>query len=154
MTRQLTPHFTLAELTRSEAALRKGLDNTLPDDLLPNALRVAQALEAVRAHYSRPIRVTSCYRAPAVNKAVGGSPTSAHRFASAADFEVDGIPHIQVCRDIVQGVIPIPDFDQVIYEFGPSGWVHIGFTHGPPRRMALTARKQGGKTVYAPGISE
>lgn len=148
---QLTTHFTLDEMTRSETAIRKGLDNTCPDDLLSNMKMVAEALELVREFFVRPIHVTSCYRSPEVNKAVGGSPTSAHRFALAADFEVSGVPNIEVCQKI-QAVVP--DFDQIIYEFGPSGWIHLGLRHATPRRQLLTAAKVGGKTVYAPGIVE
>lgn len=148
---KLTEHFTVKEMTHSETAIRRGLDNTCPDGLKANMKRVADALEILRAHYGTPIRVTSCYRAPAVNKAVGGSPTSAHRFANAADFTVSGVPNIEVCRKVPE---LIPDFDQVIYEFGPSGWVHLGFTNKAPRKQMLSAVKRDGKTVYLPGIVE
>lgn len=148
---RLTEHFSVEEMSHSETASRKGLDNTPPPELVANMLRVAEALEKVRAHFDRPVRVTSCYRSPAVNKAVGGSPTSAHRFALAADFEVDGVANIEVCRAIP---VILVDFDQVIYEFGPTGWVHLGLSGAgrPTRRQSLTAVKRGGKTVYLPGI--
>lgn len=145
---QITDHFSLLELTRSSTATRLGLDNTIPEELMPNALRVAEALEKIRAHFGKSIHVTSCYRAPEVNKAVGGSPTSAHRFASAADFEVDGVPNIEVCKAIPE---ILDDYDQIIYEFGPTGWVHLGFAQ-TPRHQKLSATKQNGKTVYSPGF--
>lgn len=147
---KVTEHFSVEEMQHSEAAIRRGLSNIIPEELMPNVRRVAEALEIIRAHYGQPIHVTSCYRAPEVNKAVGGSPTSAHRFASAADFEVANVPNIEVCRMIPQLV---PDFDQVIYEFGPSGWVHLGFAK-EPRRQQLSAVKRDGKTKYLPGIVE
>jgi len=147
---KITEHFSLSEMERSETATRHGIENHIPDELMPNVRRVADALETIRAHYGAPIHVTSCYRSPEVNKAVGGSQTSAHRFASAADFEVQGVPNIEVCRAIPQ---LIPDFDQVIYEFGPSGWVHLGFAK-EPRRQQLSAVKRDGKTKYLPGIVE
>lgn len=152
MTR-ITEHFSIEEMTRSEAAQRKGLDNTPPPPIIENIRRVAEALEKVRAHYGRPIHVTSCYRSPSVNLAVGGSLTSAHRFGLAADFEVDGVDNIEVCRDIPAILI---DFDQVIYEFGPSGWVHLGLAseEKSTRRQSLTAVKDGKKTVYKPGIQD
>jgi zinc D-Ala-D-Ala carboxypeptidase len=150
MEKQLTEHFSLAEMSRSETATRKGLDNTIPVNLIPNAVQVAEVLEKIRAHYGKPIRVLSCYRSPDVNKAVGGSKTSAHRFAFAADHEVEGVANIDVCRWIAAN---IPDFDQVIYEFGPTGWIHIGLS-ASPRRQSLTAVKRDGKTVYLPGIVE
>jgi len=145
----ITEHFTLEELTRSATALRLGLDNTLPTQHFRNVELVASALEKIRAHFDRPIRVTSCFRSKSVNKAVGGSPTSAHCAAMAVDFEVVGVPNIAVCL-AVPGLIP--EFDQVIYEFGPTGWVHLGLAHKAPRHQELTAVKVGGKTVYKPGI--
>jgi hypothetical protein len=149
MATRLTPHFTLVEMSRSNTAVRLDLDNTIPPDLIPNATHVAQALELVREHFGAVVHVSSCYRAPAVNKAVGGSPTSAHRFAHAADFTVEGVPVIEVCQWCA---LNIPNFDQVIYEFGPGGWCHLGFTNGAPRRQTLTAIKENGKTVYKPAI--
>lgn len=149
---RITEHITLEELTRSATAIRRGLDNTPPESLLPNMKRVAEALEVVRTHFGKPIKVTSCYRSPQVNIAVGGSMTSAHRYALAADFEVDGIANIDVCRAIPS---ILPEFDQIIYEFGPTGWVHLGLSgSGSGRGEQLSAVKQGKKTVYLPGIEE
>lgn len=147
----LSEHFTLEELSYSATAVRKGLDNTPPESIIANMTLVAEALEKVRAHFGQPIHITSCYRSPSVNVAVGGSMTSAHRFGLAADFEVNGVPNIEVCRAI-PGILP--DFDQVIYEFGPTGWVHLGLSHDKGRAEELTAVKQGKKTVYKPGIQD
>lgn len=149
MTLQLTDHFSFAEMTRSNTATRKGLDNTCPPDLLANMRHVAERLEEVRAHFSKPITVHSCYRSPEVNKAVGGSPTSAHRYAHAADFTISGVSVLEVCKWCAAN---IKDFDQVIYEFGESGWIHMGFTNGETRKQLLTALKQSGKTVYTKGF--
>jgi hypothetical protein len=150
MPHPLTGNFTLEELTRSATGLRLDLDNTLPTQFLRNAEQVAEALERVRAYFGdKPVRITSCYRSKAVNTAVGGSHTSVHMAAMAADFEVSGVPNIDVCRSIPE---IIPEFDQVIYEFVPTGWVHLGLTHELPRHQLLTAVKLGGRTVYKPGI--
>lgn len=146
---KLTDHFTQPEMERSSTAIRLGLVNVCPADLLPNMREVAANLELIRAHFGKSIHITSCYRSPAVNAAVGGSPTSAHRFAHAADFEVHDVANIDVCRWVA---LHIPDFDQIIYEFGPSGWCHIGFTNKTPRRQLLTAVKVKGRTVYKPGL--
>lgn len=150
MPHPITGNFTLEELTRSATGLRLGLDNTLPAQFLRNAEQVAEALERVRAYFGgKPVRVLSCYRSKTVNAAVCGSLTSAHMMAMAADFEVVGVPNIEVCRAIPE---IIPEFDQVIYEFGPSGWVHLGLAHSAPRSQELTAVKVCGKTIYKPGI--
>jgi hypothetical protein len=150
MTHPITEHFSLEEMTRSATALRLGLDNTLPAQFYRNAEMVAEALERVRAYFGgKPIRVTSCFRSRTVNAAVGGSLTSAHMAAMAADFEVIGVPHIEVCRAMPEIV---PEFDQCIYEFGPTGWVHLGLSHSTPRKQLLTAVRVHSKTVYKPGI--
>jgi len=143
----LTKNFTLAEMSRSATAIRLGIDNTIPTDLIENARLVCHALEKIRAYYASPIKVTSCYRSGALNKAVGGSKTSDHCEALAVDFEVIGVPNAEVCR-----AIPaiLGSFDQIIYEFGPEGWVHLGL--GGTRLEQLTAVKENGKTVYKRGI--
>ena len=146
---KLTEHFTKAEMERSSTAIRLGLDNICPASLVPNMVAVAVNLEIIRAHFDKPIHVTSCYRSPAVNAAVGGSATSAHRSAHAADFEVHGVANIDVCKWVSKN---IPDFDQIIYEFGPSGWCHIGFTSGQPRKQLLSAVKIKNRTVYKKGL--
>lgn len=147
----LTKHFTRREMERSSTATRLGIPNVCPPELIANMLRVAENLEKIREHYKVPVHVLSCYRSPAVNASVGGSKTSAHRFALAADCEVSGEPHIEVCRWIIDN---IPDYDQVIYEFGPDGWVHLGFTNGVPRKQVLSAVKIKGKTIYLNGLHE
>ncbi len=148
MTRRLSDHFTLAEMTHSNTALRRGLDNTPPPEVLDQLILTADRMEGVRRLLGdRPIKVSSGYRSPAVNRAVGGSRTSAHRTGHAVDFTCPdfGTP-AEVAAHLAQH---LTDFDQLIEEFG--GWVHIGF--GPnKRRQVLTARKVGGRTKYTPGI--
>ena len=145
----LTENFTKEEMERSSTAIRKGLSNICPPELFINMIDVANHLEIIRAHYGVPVHVTSCYRSPAVNKAVGGSKTSAHSFAHAADCEVTGIKILALCQWCAAN---IKGFDQIIYEFGPTGWMHIGFTNGVPREQVLTATKVDGKTVYTKGL--
>lgn len=146
---KLTEHFTTEEMERSSTAIRLGIDNKCPKELISNMYKVAKSLELVREHFKQPVHVTSCYRSPAVNHAVGGSETSAHRFAFAADFEVSGVANLDVCKWCAEN---IPDYDQIIYEFGPSGWVHMGFTLVKPRKQLLSAVKEGSKTVYKKGL--
>ena len=151
LTDHFTTNFTLAEMQHSETASRNGLDNTMPDDLMPNALIVCQHLEIIRANYKLPINVLSCYRSLEVNTLCKGSKTSAHKAAFAADIVIYGIPNIQLCKDIAH---ILDDYDQIIYEFGPTGWCHVGFSNGPPRKMLLSAVKENGTTVYKTGIVE
>ena len=135
---QLSPHFTLAEMVVSQTASRLGLDNTPPPAVIA-ALRglCLNLLEPVRAHFGRPVIVSSGYRAPAVNKACGGSATSQHRFGQAADFTVPGVANLELCQWIQRNL----KYDQLIYEFGPSGWVHASWLDGPLRMQELSAKR-------------
>ena len=142
----LTDHFTLEELTASQTASRRGLDNTPPSDILPHLIVLAQGLERVRALLGKPMLVSSGYRAPAVNEAVGGSSHSAHCLGYAADFIC---PAFGTPRDVAVAVRDsgIP-FDQIIME---GTWVHLSFDP-KMRRQALTAHFGGGSATYTEGI--
>lgn len=149
MTVQLTPNFTLAEMVRSSTALRRGIDNTPPASIVKALERLCRnVLEPVRAHYRAPVIVTSGYRSPALNSAIGGSGTSQHSQGEAADFTVKGVHNIEVCRWIAANL----EYDQLIYEFGEEGWVHCSWSKDRLRNMELTARRVSGKTVYVVGL--
>ena len=134
----LSAHFTLEELTRSEVALRKGLDNTPDVETIVNLAELALALEKVRDLLGKPIHINSAYRGPKVNSAVGGSKTSAHMKGYAADFVCPGFGTPQdICHAIMDSTI---DYDQLIFEY--ASWVH--FSIDPQmRRMNLTIDSQG-----------
>lgn len=146
---RLTEHFTKEEMEKSSTAIRLGISNICPTEFVPNMMRVAVHGEKIREHYLSPVKVTSCYRSPALNNAVGGSKTSAHSSASAMDCAVEGIGVLELCKWCAEN---IADYDQIIYEFGEDGWMHIGFTVGTPRKQLLTAVKENGKTVYKKGL--
>lgn len=140
---QLSPHFSLAELTRSNTGARLGIDNTPSDAILSHLHRLADCMELVRETCGhRPITVFSGYRCPELNRAVGGSRTSSHKDGDACDFKVEG----RTIGETISLLRHAPfKFDQLIDEFG--SWVHIGF--GPRyRRQILSARKEHGHTVY------
>lgn len=125
----LTPHFSRAEFEASDTARRRSINNTLPDELLPSATATCELLERIRKHLSAvagrdiPITVTSGYRCPALNAAVGGSANSDHTRAQAADFKAPafGTPY-EVCRALAP-VVGALDIGQLIHEFGT--WVHV-----------------------------
>jgi len=131
----LTPHFTLEELTFSQRAAREGIDNTPDAQALRNLERTAEMLEQVRALLGgAPVVVSSGYRSQVVNHLEGGSDTSAHMRGLAADFAAPrfGTP-LEICRAIVRAGLM---FDQLIHEYGR--WVHIGLSETSPRRQLLT----------------
>lgn len=123
---QLTPHFSLAELTASSTAQRLGLDNTPSPEASVRLQQLAELLERVRAHLGAPIIVTSGYRAPAVNRAVGGVATSDHAQGRAADIVAPayGSP-LQIARSLAP-LVGALGIGQLIYEHaGVKAWVHL-----------------------------
>lgn len=132
---RLSPNFTLAEMTRSSTAEKRGIDNSLspgsPEHAsIIDALRnvCTDILEPCRAHFGKPIRPTSGYRSPALNRAIGGSPRSQHMTGNAVDFEIAGVAN----ADIVQFIRDNLVFDKIVAEKirkdDPSaGWVHVSY---------------------------
>lgn len=143
---QLSPHFTLAELTDSQTATRRGIDNTPTPAVIGNLARVTAVLERVRALVAGPITVSSGYRSPALNRAVGGAPASAHVLGLAADITAPGMAPKRLAQAIRDAGI---ETDQLIYE---GTWVHIGLSAGAPRGQVLTATFAGGRASYTEGI--
>jgi zinc D-Ala-D-Ala carboxypeptidase len=142
----LSPHFSLAELVASQVATRKGIDNAPAAAIVANLTRLAALLEQVRALVGAPITISSGYRSPALNKAVGGAANSAHVLGLAADIRTSKLAPRALALLIRQSDIA---FDQLIYE---GTWVHIGLSTGAPRRQVLTAKFAGGGVSYVAGI--
>ena len=148
----LSQNFTLQELTYSDTAIRKGMDNIPNEEQIENLRLVCNnILEPVRVHFKAPVVVSSGYRSVAVCEAVGSSAKSQHTKGQAADFEIFGIPNKEVADWIVNNI----DYDQCILEFWNenepnSGWVHCSFSSAGNRRQYLKAQKIDGKVVYSP----
>ena len=137
----LSPNFTLEELTVSQTAVRRGFDNTPNATEIANLVRVAALLEEVRALVKKPILVNSGFRSKQVNDAVGSRDTSQHRIGCAADIRVPGMTPREVVEACIKANI---EYDQVIEEFG--SWTHISVPDSPsrpPRRQALIIDRQG-----------
>lgn len=137
----ITPHFTLEELTASETAERNGWDNTPGEAELANLKRLANLLEQVRALVNKPVMVNSAYRSKKVNDAVGSKDTSQHRLGCAADIRVPGMTPDQVCRAVIASGIA---YDQIIREF--DRWTHISVPNTestPTRKQALIIDRAG-----------
>lgn len=150
MSRQLTEHFTLDEFTLSQTAARLGLDNEPDAAALANLHQLAETLEDVRVLLAGvPILISSGYRSPAVNKAVGGVADSAHTRGLAADFTAPSFgPPKAICRVLEMHMANL-GIDQLIYEY--SSWVHLGLAADPypPRFMALTIDQGGTRSGFA-----
>jgi hypothetical protein len=140
----LTPHFTLDELTASETAARNDWDNSPNDAELENLKRLADFLEQVKVVLGgKPIMINSAFRSKKVNDAVGSRDTSQHRIGCAADIRVPGMTPDQVVKAIIASGI---SYDQVIREF--DRWTHISIPNSvdiSPRKQALIIDKAGAR---------
>jgi zinc D-Ala-D-Ala carboxypeptidase len=150
----LTKNFTLAEMTKSETALRHDIPNE-PGEAEIAALKLLceKVLQPVRDHFGRGVKVNSGFRHPEVNARVGGSKTSDHCRGQAADIEIPGIPNAELAEWIKDNL----EFRQLILEFytpgiPDSGWVHVSYVAEDNKKQVMTATKQNGKTVYLPGL--
>lgn len=143
--RRLSRYFTLVRLIHSDTALARGIDNTPRPDVLPNLRRLARGLDEVRRLLGHPLEISSGYRSPILNAAVGGAPDSQHTQGLAADFVCPGFgTPLEVACAIRDSRI---DFDQCILEFGE--WIHLSFSLAPRRRVLTIYTAAEG---YLPGL--
>ena len=140
---KLTKNFSLGEMTKSQTALRRGIDNTpTPDKLDPLILLCQKVLQPVRDHFDRPVTITSGYRSPELCAAIGSKVTSQHTKGQAADFEVPGVSNMEVAQWIADNC----EFDQLIlecYTGGNTGWIHCSYVHEPRKELLTYDRENG-----------
>ena len=149
---QLSKHFSLKEMTKSMTATRKGIDNTPGAGEIKNLGDLCyEILEPLRAHFDKPVTITSGYRSEALCEAIGSKKTSQHAKGQAADFEIHGISNAELVKWISENCI----WDQMILEFHNvdepnSGWVHCSYrSDGENRKQILRAYKnESNKTCY------
>jgi hypothetical protein len=127
---RLSPHFTLNELMRSQAAARHGIDNR-PGAREIESLRELSSgiLEPVRAYFGRPFSPSSGYRCARLNRLIGGAENSQHMFGEAVDLEIPGVSNLELAVYIRDNLV----FDQLILEYPVkddpnAGWVHCSLT--------------------------
>ena len=123
---QLSKNFTLAELTKSQTAERKGINNTPNSEAIENLKMLADnILQPVRDEFGSFI-VSSGYRCPELSIAIGSSKNSQHCKGQAADFEVANIDNYLLAQWIRDNLV----FDQLIlecYTGGNTGWIHCSY---------------------------
>ena len=152
---KLSENFSLNELTKSQTATRKGIDNEPTREQVGNLKALSiNILQKIRDHYNKPVRVTSGYRSPELCVAIGSSEKSQHAKGEAADFEITGIDNF----DLAIWISKYLEFDQLISEFytnqhPDSGWVHCSYKSEGNRKQCLTAYKENGKTRYGKGLT-
>jgi len=136
---KLSGHFSLAELTKSQTATRKGIDNKPTLDHIENLTELCtQVLEPTRRNFGKPMVITSGYRSEELCEAIGSRTTSQHAKGEAADFEMFGIDNKELAKYIKNNLV----FDQLILEFynpddPSSGWVHCSYSKEENRKQSL-----------------
>ena len=148
----LSRNFTLQELTKSDTAIRKGIDNNPNADQIEKLKALCEnILQPVRDHYGR-VKVTSGFRSVPLCLAIGSSSNSQHAHAEAADFECIGVDNAELA-DWIHDNLP---YDQLIVEYYKpgepySGWIHCSYTDKKPRKQFLWCyRDLEGKIKYKP----
>ena len=146
----LTENFSLIELTKSQTATRKGIDNT-PSPTHQDNLRslCTHVLQPVRDHFGQVVSVSSGYRSQELCLAIGSKITSQHAKGEAADFEIFGVSNKELADYIHNNL----DYDQLILEYWResdpnSGWVHCSYSENNNRKQYLKAFKIDGATKY------
>jgi len=147
---QLSTNFSLSELTKSQTAERKGIDNTPSPEHKRNLKSLCtRVLQPVRDHFNRVVSVSSGYRSKELCVAIGSKITSQHAAGQAADFEIYGLSNGELANYIKENL----NYDQLILEYWTpenpnSGWIHCSFNSEGNRKEYLRAYKNEGKTKY------
>ena len=147
---KLSANFSLAEMTKSQTATRKGIRNVPSTEHIENLIHLAETvLQPVRDHFGKPVAISSGYRSPELCEAIGSSSKSQHAKGEAADFEIPGVDNMQLATWINKNT----NFDQLILEFYEpgdpnSGWVHCSAVKEGSRAQVLKASKVEGRTKY------
>ena len=152
---QLSEHLSLAEVTRSETAKRKGVSNQATEAHIANFKLLAENIfEPIRNHFEKPIFISSGYRSAALNKAIGGAASSQHCTGEAIDIDMDGHAGGITNKMVFDYIKDNLNFDQLIWEFGTDAnpdWVHVSYeSTGRQRKQILKAVRKNGATSYVP----
>ena len=146
----LTKNFSLIELTKSQTAERKGIDNTPSTEHQDNLKSLCtHVLQPIRDHFSRVVSISSGYRSPELCTAIGSKITSQHAKGEAADFEIFGVSNKELADYINEEL----EYDQLILEYWKesdpnSGWVHCSYSKNDNRKQYLKAFRIDGATKY------
>lgn len=152
MSSYLSKNFTLEELSKSDTAIRLGIDNIPTEKEIQNLKALCHTiLEPVRAQFKKAIQVHSAFRSLNLNRKIGSSDGSDHVIGCAADIEIVGVDNPKLALWVAENC----EFNQVILEFynpkdGPnSGWVHVAYHPdwvSKNKRQRLIINKSGTST--------
>ena len=147
----ISKHISYKEATRSNTALRRGIENIPDVEELENMKLIAkEVFEPLRKWVGGPIKINSFYRSPELNVAIGGSKKSQHCHGQAIDID-DTYGH-RSNASMFHHLRYSLDYDQIIWEFGDDknpAWVHVSYvSEEKNRHRCLQAYKENGKTKY------
>ena len=154
---KLTANITLDELTKSQIAERKGINNNPNPQQIENLKALAvNVLQPIRSHFDKPLIISSGFRCAELCLEIGSSINSQHVAddeAAAADFEIPGVDNRELARQIRNNL----EVDQGILEFyrdgePTSGWIHCSYSVNTNRQQWLRAIREEGKVVYKPWL--
>ena len=154
---KLTANITLDELTKSQTAERKGINNNPNPQQIENIKSLAvNILQPVRSHFDKPLIISSGFRTAQLCIEIGSVPSSQHCAddnAAAADFEIPGVDN----RELALWIKSELEFDQLILEFykdnePTSGWIHCSYSTNANRNQSLRAMREEGKVIYKPWL--
>lgn len=151
---RLSKNLTLSEVVKSNTATRLGIENIPNEKIIANLKITADNIfQPIREHFDCPIYISSGYRSPGLNRAIGGSETSEHCFGFALDIDQDNRNSSVTNAQIFNMIRECLEFNQLIWEFGDDtnpDWVHVSFQKGNNKNRVVRAVRIDGKTSYLP----
>ncbi len=147
----ISKNITYKEAIHSNTAKRLGIDNKPNDEQIANMFTIAEMIfQPLRSYVGGPIKITSFFRSPELNRAIGGSKSSQHMKGQALDL--DDVYGLKTNAEMFDYIRENLDFDQLIWEFGDDNnpnWIHVSYVDKQENRnRCLKAYKEKGKTKY------
>lgn len=131
-------YFTIEELSRSEIAEERGLDNTPSPEAVENLRKlIDNLLQPLREEYGRPIKVNSGYRSKEVNVLADGAKNSDHLYGYAADITGGSVEANKKIWSIFTS--KKLNYKQIIWEKGGT-WIHVSYQEGNNKMEVLSSK--------------
>ena len=148
---KISKNITYNEAVHSNTAKRKGIENIPNEIQIANMITIAEMIfQPLRSYVGGPIKITSFFRSPELNRAIGGSKSSQHCKGQAMDL--DDVYGHKTNAEMFDYIRENLDFDQLIWEFGDDNnpnWIHVSYVDKQENRnRCLKAYKKNGKTKY------
>ena len=148
---KISKNITYNEAVHSNTAKRKGIENIPNENQIANMMTIAEMIfRPLRSYVGGPIKITSFFRSPELNRAIGGSKSSQHCKGQAMDL--DDVYGYKTNAEMFDYIRENLDFDQLIWEFGDDNnpnWIHVSYVDKQENRnRCLKAYKKNGKTKY------